>query len=228
MVKSLKMSAVGLDIISSTRERIKKNYRNSKQILQAAALLANKYVEKAQAQGEDIELLNPELADRETSKPKALEVQPGQELVAAWKLAADCLSARTAVPWSVNIATASPTKLSVDDIIAAHPGNCPCKVDRITGDYTRSKDTLTVGTTSDVKGFEFSMIIIVGCGKDKLPAPGHCTDETWREALRLYVAITRGRDQVYLIYSGEPSEFLRVMEPGLSWESQASVEQVKA
>jgi len=62
------------------------------------------------------------------------------------------------------------------------------------------------------------MIIIVGCGRDRLPAPGHCSEESWREALRLYVAMTRGRDQVYLLYSGGPSEFLHVMQSALKWE----------
>lgn len=220
LVKSLKMSAVGLDIISSTRERITKNYRNSKQILQAAALLANQYVEKANSQGEDVELLDPELAVRETCSPVALQVKVGHELEAAWRLAVECLGAKSAVPWSVNIATACPAVISVDDIIKAQPENCPCKVDRITGDYTRARDTLTVGTVSDVKGFEFSMIILVGCGKNSLPTPGHCADEAWREALRLYVAMTRGRDQVYLVYSGEPSEFLEAMRPALKWEAK--------
>jgi adenine-specific DNA-methyltransferase len=46
-----------------------------------------------------------------------------------------------------------------------------------------------------------------------------CSDEAWRHALRLYVAMTRGRDQVALIYSGEPSKFLTVMKEDLEWQN---------
>ena len=44
--------------------------------------------------------------------------------------------------------------------------------------------------------------------------------EAWRHALRLYVAMTRGRDQVALIYSGEPSKFLEVMREDLEWQTR--------
>lgn len=218
LVKSLRMGAVGLDIISAERERITKNYRNSRQILLAASKLANKFGELARKQNEEIELLDPELAVRETAPPFAVEVEQGRELERAWQLACECLSAKTAVPWSINIATASPSVISVEAILASKPANLDVKAARISGDYTRSKDTLTVGTVSDVKGFEFTVIIILGCGREQLPVPGRCKDEAWRDALRLYVAMTRGRDQVHLIYSGEPSELLDVMKADLKWE----------
>ena len=75
LVKDLRLGAVGLDIIDSSWERIKKNYRNSKQILKAAGRLANLYGEQAKAQGVEIDVLDPELAERETSKPLAIAVK---------------------------------------------------------------------------------------------------------------------------------------------------------
>ena len=79
---------------------------------------------------------------------------------------------------------------------------------------------MTVGGIADVKGFEFAMIIIVGCGAKLLPPTNGCSEEAWRHALRLYVAMTRGRDQVALIYSGEPSKFLDVMRQDLEWQER--------
>jgi hypothetical protein len=70
----------------------------------------------------------------------------------------------------------------------------------------------------DVKGFDFSLVIVVGCGADHLPNPGHCQKESWRDALRLYVAMTRACDEVRLYYLGKPSEFLETMREGLNWE----------
>ena len=71
---------------------------------------------------------------------------------------------------------------------------------------------------ADVKGFDFSLVIVIGCGAKHLPSPGHCRKEAWRDALRLYVAMTRARDEVRFYYSGEPSEFLLAMNEGLYWD----------
>jgi len=220
LVKDLRLGAVGFDIINSSWERIKKNYRNSKQILKAASHLANKYGEEAKRQGVEIEVLDPELAERETSKPLAISVPVGDEIGAAYRLAAECLAVGSAVPWAICIATAAPDEIPIKTILSAKPADFSVQVDMLTGDYTRSRDSMTVGTISDVKGFEFSMIIILGCGKKYLPPSDGCADEAWRHALRLYVAMTRGRDQVAMIYSGEPSKFLEAMREDLEWQER--------
>ena len=217
-VKDLRLAAVGLDIISSHRERITKNYRNSRQILAAAACLANEESKHAKSLGEDIEFLDPELAVRETSKPRAVETHPDNELVHAFLIARSCIEADQATAWSVCIVTANESVISIKSILEQVPHDFPCKVEALNGDYTRDRSSMSVGTMSDVKGFEFSMIIIVGCNKGTLPPQGSCPDEAWRHAFRLYVAMTRGRDQVSMIYSGKPSRFLEKMGEFLEWQ----------
>lgn len=217
MVKDLRLGAVGLDIISSAREKILKNYRNSRQILEAASYLANVYGRQAKDLGEDVELLDPELAVRETSYPVAESCPHGKEIARAWEYARECLRNEAAIPWSVCIITAAPDEITPTDIIAACPKDFPVKAGQITGDYVEKEDTLSVGTMADVKGFEFSLVLIVGCGADILPSKGGCQRESWREALRLYVAMTRARDEVRMFYSGSPSRFLTAMTEGLHW-----------
>lgn len=220
LVKDLRLGSVGFDIINSSWERIKKNYRNSKQILMAASRLANVYGEQAKRQGVEIEVLDPELAERQTSKPLAIAVPVGGEIGAAFRMASECLAVGSARPWAICIATAAPDEVPVKSILSAKPAGFPVQVDLLSGDYTRSRDSMTVGTIADVKGFEFSMIIIIGCSKKLLPPSDGCAEESWRHALRLYVAMTRGRDQVALIFSGEPSEFMEVMRGDLEWQNQ--------
>lgn len=217
MVKDLRLGAVGLDIISAKRERMTKNYRNSRQILQTAALLANEYRSRAKGLGEDIEFLDADLAVRETNRPKAIVCKADEEIKTAWKFAREALSISSAAPWSVCIVTACPELISVQSILAAKPDDLPVKAAQVTGDYTRSSDTLSVGAMIDVKGFEFTQVIIVGCGEGVLPMSGCAKEEQWRDALRLYVAMTRARDEVRLLYSGKPSEFLIDMKDGLDW-----------
>ena len=222
LVKSLKLQSVGLDIISAHWERITKNYRNSRQILKAASNLANLYGGRAKVLGEEIEILDPEFAVRETGKPVAMQVEPEREISEAWRLAKDCIQNQAAIPWSVCLVTASPQIISVSQILEALPKDFPVKANRITGEYTRTKDTMSVGTVSDAKGFEFCMVIIVGCGHDFLPSPVACKEEAWREALRFYVAMTRARDSVVMVYTGNPSEFLLAMNDDLQWETPAT------
>jgi superfamily I DNA/RNA helicase len=213
----LKMAAVGLDILSAEREKITRNYRNSRQILRAASLLANKYGAMAKSLDEEIEVLDPELAVRETAKPFVVRTERAGEEDEAWKIARECLSGGGSVPWSVSIVTASESAISVDEILAAKPADLPFQAERISGDYSRAKDTITVGEIADIKGFEFTVVIIVGCGREYLPNPKACRDESWREALHFYVAMTRARDNLYLIHSDNPSEFLETMRPELDW-----------
>lgn len=220
LVKDLRLGAVGFGIIDSSWERIKKNYRNSKQILQAASRLAKVYGEQAKGQGVEIEVLDPELAERETSKPLAIAVTEGGEITAAYDLARECLEVGSAIPWAICIATAAPDEISIKKILAQRPKDFPVQVDALTGDYNRNRDSMTVGSIADVKGFEFAMIIIVGCGAKLLPPTNGCSKEAWRHALRFYVAMTRGRDQVAIIYSGEPSKFLDVMRKDLEWQKR--------
>ena len=217
-VKDLRLGAVGLDIITTHRERITKNYRNSRQILAAAARLANDESQRANSLGEDIEFLDPKLAIRETSKPRALESHPGDEVTLAYVVARSCLEADQATPWSISIVTANEATISMESILAQVPNDFPCKVEPLNGDYTRDRTSMTVGTMSNVKGFEFSMIIIVGCSHGARPPTGSCADSAGRHAFRLYVAMTRGRDQVTMIFSGKPSPFLDQMGDLLEWQ----------
>lgn len=218
MVKDFRLGAVGLDSFSATWEKITKNFRNSKQILATASLLANEYVGLARELGEEVELLDPELAVRETSYPIAERCGPQNEIARAWEYARECVDTNHATPWSICIVTASPEVYTTKDIERVCPKDFPVKVGQISGDYIERRDTLSIGTMADVKGFEFSLVLIVGCGVDNLPSKGTCQKEEWREALRLYVAMTRARDEVRLFYSGDPSPFLMVMSEGLLWD----------
>jgi superfamily I DNA/RNA helicase len=152
----------------------------------------------------------------------AISVKEGGEISAAYQLARECLEVGSAIPWAICIATAAPDELPIKKVLALKPKDFPVQVDALTGDYNRNQDSMTVGSIADVKGFEFSMIIIVGCGAKMLPPTNGCSDEAWRHALRLYVAMTRGRDQTALLYSGEPSKFLEVMRDDLEWQDRSA------
>lgn len=207
LVKRLRMREAGLEKGPAEHQSIKKNYRNSRQILRAAAGLANHYGNIAKSEGEEIEVLDPELAERETNVP--MVIQTDRQIEKAWELIMDFMEGQSAALWTYCIVTAVPKKISTADILAARPAHVKARV--LQGDSIKNNDEVTVASINELKGFEFRVVIILGCQEGFLPDPGVPPQEVWRDALRLYVAMTRGRDHVYLIHEGAPSEFLGAM-----------------
>lgn len=305
MVKDLRMAAAGFDVSRVSYEKIKKNYRNSRQILKAASRLSHVYGSKAKETGHEIEILDPELAVRETPAPVAQRCSAGDEIKIAWQYATELFDLDSMLPWSICIVTADPKKFPVSEIIK----NCPgyrkshrqlinvsinslglhqrvenqlkisgieslavlvSKTERelfrirnfgrknlnevkekleerglflgmspydrqvyryiesqnpdeinaqeLSGNYRHNKNAVCVSTMPNVKGFDFSHVIIVGCGTENIPPKNSCAEESWRHALRLYVAMTRARDEVRMIYSGYPSPFLAEMSDDIEWK----------
>ena len=214
--KSLVLDECGLEEEVVSRHRILKNYRNSKQILETAVSLIHTYAAQAREQGVEIETMDPEFAARETAYPIAYNTtDPIRE---AWDLAREWIREKQMDPWSVCLATAAPSSISVQNIIDAKPDDV--EADFLTGDYIQHPTRMVVGEIGDVKGFEFSMIIILGCSEDEFPNPRMPSGEYWRDALRMYVAMTRGRDQVALLYQNKSSVFLDNMREKLSWKER--------
>ena len=77
-------------------------------------------------------------------------------------------------------------------------------------------DTPAVMTMHRSKGMEFAKVILVGIGEKSLPraylldgvADEDRLDVLQRERSLLYVAATRARDELVVMYSGEPSALL--------------------
>jgi superfamily I DNA/RNA helicase len=213
LVKRLSLRDAGLAEGSAVYRRIKKNYRNSRQILRAASKLANVYGELARKSGEDVEVLDPELAVRETAKPIALKTD--KQVKKAWEIARQCLAEGQTQAWTICIATTSTQKFSTDAVLAMRPSGL--QAEALSGDYIKKPDTVVVSTLNDLKGFEFNLVLIIGCDEGICPASDVAEGEVWRDALRFYVCMTRARDQVYMLYEGAPSPFLRQMEDLIVW-----------
>jgi hypothetical protein len=178
--------------------------------LETATLLVNDHIDPAKAGGSGIELLKPEFAEREGPRPLACKAN--DPIGAAWAYAADRLDAGY-MGFAICIATADPIGYSVKEILQAKPDGIEAA--RLTGSYILDPNTVVVSELPDVKGFEFCLMIILGLDNGAFPSADSASGENWRDALRLYVAITRGRDEVRLIYREQPSLFLGSMWDGL-------------
>ncbi len=219
LVKRLKLADATLDRGSAWHVQIRKNYRNSRQILKAASALANRYADMARKLGEEIEALDPELAVRETTAPIALKTD--KPIKKTWEIAKQCMENAKTQAWTICIATAAPESISTQELLWHAPPEVSAEI--LSGDYIKKPDTMVVSTLHDLKGFEFNLVIIVGCEQGSFPARGVHQDEVWRDALRLYVAMTRARDQVYLVYQAHPSPFVGDMQSDVQHREEGLV-----
>jgi superfamily I DNA/RNA helicase len=197
---------------------IRKNYRNSRQILLAADSLIKAFP-PPQDGDQELKVLDPELASRNSAKPIAIKTEtPIQE---AWSHAKDWI-AEGNPGFSVCIATANPNEVSLDEVLAAAPKGVVAVP--LSGDYMLNPTSVVVSDMANIKGFEFSLIVIVGLEDGVYPFAKRPRAEIWRDAMRLYVAITRGRDEVRFAYEKEPSEFLVAMEDHVDWRKAAPIQ----
>ena len=222
--KELNFPKAGLGPDQRTLRSIRKNYRNSKQILLAADSLIKAFPPAMDGDA-DLSVLDPEFASRPSARPIALKTEdPIRE---AWRQAKEWL-AEGNPGFSLCIATANPDQIAVADILAKAPKNIVAV--KLSGDYLLNPTHVVVSDMTAIKGFEFSLIMIVGLEDRVFPYEKRPEAEVWRDAMRLYVAITRGRDEVRFPYRNDPSRFLVAMKDHLDWregspfpESEAEV-----
>jgi hypothetical protein len=92
----------------------------------------------------------------------------------------------------------------------------PCK--QLTKDTDiNSSDDVYVGTMHRAKGLEFKAVLVADVSSETVPLPfalkNNKDPQDFEESLQrekqlLYVSITRARDEVYVTWTGAPSEFL--------------------
>ena len=68
-------------------------------------------------------------------------------------------------------------------------------------DVSFTSENVKVSTIESAKGHEFQTVFILGLVDGVLPPHGTTHEEMPREAARLYVAMTRARDSLYITYS---------------------------
>jgi len=209
--KELNFSKAGLGSSDRICRRIQKNYRNSRQILKAADALLKSF-KPPQDLDQELRVLDPELAARDSAKP--ISFHTNFPIKGAWKQAEEWLSEGNP-GMSVCIASANTDNYPIIEILRACPHGL--EATELTGDYLMNPQSVVVSDLTAIKGFEFSLVIIVGLQKNSFPVSGRHEAEQWRDALRLYVAITRGRDEVQFIYVGEASPFLVAMGDFVEW-----------
>jgi superfamily I DNA/RNA helicase len=215
----------GLGVNVSGRSfAFRKNYRNTKEILAASYGLIQTY-EFADVDEDNLSRpIEPELASRHGEKPylvRCAGLTYEAEFVGAQvaELIADQSRASNA-----NICVIG-TNQRVRDAVVKELGTRRIAWAELRADAGVGAERVKVSTIESAKGHEFANVFIVGLIEGVLPRSNN-DDDIPREAARLYVAMTRARDCLFLTYSSNnqvgPSRFLPAIQAKcneMSWTS---------
>ena len=207
--------------IGSRRRRIERNYRNTRQILEAAyhVLYQNLHEEMLDRPERDLEILDPKYANRSSNEPLVLKAESLEQEIGY---------ARTVV--RTHLEQYPSAKCCI-----ALAGYSTCEVERfakqlglrsLDGSGGFLQERLVLSDLEQTKGYEFDLVVIVNCCAGVLPPHDTPADEMYRDGCRLYVAMTRAKNDLYLSYHGEPSPWLKSAEEKLSFFDWADVEEL--
>jgi superfamily I DNA/RNA helicase len=190
------LKQAGINIIPENYLKIYKNYRNSREILEAAFAVFNNNIDKETYSNEDFELLNPEYANFSSPKPfirKAYDLNT--EFTYASKYLEDILKEdqKGCIVFA-----------GINYYDVTHIGS-QLGYPVLDGRSDLSKGRIFISDIEQTKGFEFDRVIIINVNKDVIPSPDLPHDEWYREIAKIYVSMTRAKKELILSYSNELS-----------------------
>jgi len=211
--RGFRLRHLGIDV-SGRSFNLRKNYRNTSEILTAAFGLVSEY-EFADVDEENIVKPSaPEFAKRRGSRPLIVRCSSLTEEVNV--VAETVHSQLMAGQTPGQICIVGPNVRIREEVQRALTSRGVVHTDlRQDADY--ESDRVKVSTIESAKGHEFGSVFIMGLIEGVLPKAGCDESELPREAARLYVAMTRGRDALTLTYSPTgaytASRFLHAIQP---------------
>jgi len=207
------------------KRQIQRNYRYTRQILEAAyeVLCQNLHEGMLDDAEGDLEILDPRYANRSSNKPLVLEAASLEDGIG---------SARRAVGSHLQLHPNA-------HCCMAFAGYSACEVERFVRSLNLQALDGSAGflsaspVLSDLertKGYEFDLMVIVNCCvncREGVLPPHEAPDgEVYRHGCRLHVAMTRAKNDLYLSYHGQPSQWLKGADRTLSFVKWSEVEEL--
>lgn len=194
------LRSLGIDITGRSFS-LKKNYRNTHEILKAAFGLVSQY-EFADVDEDDIvKPSEPEFAKRHGPRPMILRCNSPEQEAAA--VAGSIRALLTMGQTAGQICIVGPTEFLRGKVRSALSVLGIAHTD-LREDVDYESDRVKVSTIESAKGHEFGQVFIMGLVDGVLPASDAAPEEISREAARLYVAMTRARESLTISYSARP------------------------
>lgn len=203
---------VGIDIVGRSFN-LKKNYRNTHEILKSAFGLVSQF-EFADVDEENISRPSmPDFAERHGSRPLIVRCGSVEEEIdyVAKQVYSSLVMGQSPAQICI-IAPSAQMRSSISEALA----NCNVNSAELRNDVDYESENVKISTIESAKGHEFSTVYIMGLVEGLLPSSGIDNYELPREASRLYVAMTRARENLVMSYSlrsgQQASRFLNAIQ----------------
>jgi superfamily I DNA/RNA helicase len=200
--KEFSFKSVGIQAQGRTTI-LKINYRNTRQILQTANLIAAEFLTPEDKDDDGIPLLRPVSCGREGQGPMVIRLPTLRD--EARKVAEQLAAAHQEGHAWGDMAVICRHYEEMDECAnALEYGKLPHQVRRKSGSYDPEADNIKVFTMHACKGLEFPVVALVGAGQ----MPG---EEAEEDARLFYVAATRATHSLLITVSGD-GEFGKRLE----------------
>ena len=194
--KQFSFKSVGIQAQGRTTI-LKINYRNTKQILQTASLIAADLLTADDKDDDGIPLLHPISCGRDGEAPLIIRLPTLRDEAAR---IADLLNAahQEGHAWGDMAVICRHYPVMDECASALARRKLPYQVRKAPGSFKPNADTIKVLTMHVSKGLEFAVVALPGVGQ--MPAPG---DDEQEEARLFYVAATRATQRLVITASGD-------------------------
>lgn len=214
--RNTSLASIGLDVRGRAYV-LRKNYRNTRQILHAARLLFEPYDIVELDDEDNRSRIDVDLPGREGAQPEIIRFESAAD-EARWVASEiERIRREDVAVLGSGIAVLSASKRhreALEEQLQAKK----ISTANLRQDVVASSNHVKVSTIESAKGHEFSVVFLVGMNDGVIPWERADDDEITRDARRLYVAVTRARDRVVLTWNRErsarPSRFLTRMMAG--------------
>lgn len=198
------LKGLGIDI-AGRGVVLRKNYRNTKQILEAAfPLVENEWREDVAQAEVPVADARPEFSVREGCRPIVVccENEPAEQRFLATEIAA-LLKYKHYCPRDICVVARNKhyRELAIESLKAA---KIPVYLarDPEAGEVSPDQNAVRVSSPHGAKGHEFGSVFVVGTVEGVIPLKSTMdTQSVAPEAAVLYVGMTRARDLLYISYS---------------------------
>lgn len=191
----------GIDVPSLNCLTVNKNYRNSREILSLAYGVLYENLAEEMLNLPDFDVLEPEYANFSGSAPLCLRGDSLEhEIAAAVEFARQEVSGE-----SGRVACVSFCGFSLHQVRSF---GCQAGFTVLDGETPIEAGNVYFSDLEHTKGFEFDTVIIVNCNHGVVPDESKPAKEQYRDLSRLYVAMTRAKNQLVLSWSSRMSPYL--------------------
>lgn len=195
------LGEAGVAVPGARSYKLVLNYRNSRPILEVAHAMLVENMTELMLRSHDFEILDPRYANFSGPVPLMLSAESlDHQLGAALAYASSQAQDSPEIKICISICGYSEYELSEFGGVLGLPV--------LNGLADLDAGQVFLSDVNNTKGFEFQCMIIVNCEASIMPNAHAPAEETFRDLSRLYVTMTRARQQLIISYSQRTTEFL--------------------